>query len=302
MSYQWRPVPLLALLTLSFAALLAGLVVGALLNRRAFERRRDAQITELFAGIETLPVYFRVEDILELPEPAQRFLNRNLNEGMPAQSCVRMLESGNLRERYGQPWTEFEGESYFTSAPVASLCFVRLRPYPLVWVDELSLLSGGRARLSAKLLSSLSTRELHDADTLRAALTYYLAHLPLLPGAMLPGDDRGWRDAGEDSACFWVRVGELEVSGVFHFDELGNALRFTTDARPYAGSSKAESKVWTASYGEHRDFGDGGDLQLPTKVELAWELDGERFAYLDKRIDAWRLDEPHPWSKDRELH
>lgn len=290
---------LLALLTLTFAALLAGLVVGALFNRRAIERRREDKIAELFAGIETLPTYFRPDDLLELPEPARRFLNRNLNEGMPCQSCARLRESGSLRERYGQPWTEFIGEGYLSAGPIGQVWFVRLRPFPLVWIDELSVLLGGRAHLQAKLLSSLTTANETDPSTLAAALCHYLAHLPLMPGAMVPGDDRGWHEGGQDAAHFWIRAGGIEVSAQFHFDELGNVTRFVTDAHPYAGDSKAETKLWTVQYGEHRDFGDDGDLQLPTKLEFAWELDSERFAYLDKHIDAWRLDEARSWSSDR---
>lgn len=288
--------PIMALLTFTLAALVTGLVVGAILNRRAFEARREVEIAELFAGIEALPTYFSPDEILELPEPAQRLLNRNLNEGMPHPSCVRVRESGSLRQRYGQPWTEFVGEGYLSSTPAGQVWFARLRPFPLVWIDELCVLRGGRGHLSAKLLSSLTTGDAHDHAALTGILLRYVAHLPLMPGAMLPGDDRGWRPAGEDSAEFWLRVGELEVAGLFHVDELGNAQRFTTSERPYLGSRKAEIALWTVRYSEHRGFGDGGDLQLPTKFELEWELDGERFAYLDKNIDDWRIDEPHSWA------
>ncbi|PRQ03722.1 hypothetical protein ENSA5_12710 [Enhygromyxa salina] len=288
--------PLLALLTLTFAALLAGAVVGVLLNRAAFERRLDAQVAELFAEIETLPTYYSDADVAELPEPARRFFGRNLHDGMPHQSCVRIWEAGKLRQTPGQPWSEFEAEQYMVSTPPGMLWYARMRPFPLVWVDLVNSYFRGRGRVQAKLLSSVSSVDAGDDATRRATLLRYVSGLALFPGAMLPADDRGWTEHGEDSATFTLRDGELEVTGVFFFDEFGDVVRFETDERPYAGMKKAEQARWIVRYAEHRSFGSGGDLQLPTKIDVEWELDGQRFHYVEKTIEKFDLDMPRRWN------
>ena len=291
--------PLLALLTFTFAALLAGLTVGVMLNRRAFERRVDASVVDLFAEIETLPTYYNEADVAALPEPARRFFQRNLHEDMPHQSCVRVREAGTIRQKPGQPWTEFVAEEYMVSSPPGMLWYARLRPFPLVWVDMLSTYLRGRARVQAKLMSSVSTLDESDEATRRASLLRHVAGLALFPGALLPADDREWGPHGEDSASFTLRDGVIEVTGVFFFDELGNVVRFETDERPYDGANVPTSARWVVRYAEHRAFGSGGDLQLPTKIDIEWQIDGQVFHYVEKTVQAFELDIPRRWDSPR---
>jgi hypothetical protein len=291
--------PLLALLTFTFAALLAGLVVGVLLNRTALERRVDASVVELFAEIETLPTYYKEADVAALPEPARRFFQRNLHEGMPHQSCVRVRETGTTRQKPGQPWTEFVAEEYMVASPPGMLWYARLRPFPLVWIDLLSTYVRGRARVQAKLMSSVSTIDDSDEVTRRSSLFRHVAGLALFPGALLPADDREWGEHGEDSASFTLRDGVIEVRGVFFFDELGNVVRFETDERPLTGvgaEPNAGGPVrWVVRYAEHRAFGSSGDLQLPTKIGMEWQVGGEVFRYVEKTVQAFELDIPRRW-------
>jgi hypothetical protein len=288
--------PLLALLTFTFAALVAGLAVGVLLNRQAFERRKDARAAELFAQIETLPTYYSEADVAELPEPVRRYFARNLNEGMPHQSCVRLRESGKMRQKPGQPWTEFVAEEYLVANPPGLVWFARSRPFPLVWIDSLRVYLRGRAHASTKLLSSVSSVDRQDQATRQATLLRYVAALPLFPGALLPGEDRAWVAHGDDSARFVLRDDDLEVAGVFFFDEFGNVVRFETDERPLEDARPPAAARWVVRYGEHRAYGSSEDLQLPTKVDIEWETDGKTFHYMDTAIDEFELDVPHAWS------
>ena len=294
--------PLLALLTFSFAALLAGLIVGALLNRNAIDRRKDARAAELFAQIETLPTYFQEAELEHVPEPARRFFLRNLHEGMPHPSCLRLRESGNVREQFGQPWTEFVGETYLLANPPGLLSFARLRPFPLVWVDRLDSYIHARAQHQTKLLSSVDTRNVGDQAAARACLLTYIARLPLLPGALLPADDRSWSALGEDQARFVLRSGGVEVGGTFVFDELGNAIAFETDEFPYLnerhGNERPSTVQWRVRYSEHRGYGSAGDLQLPTRLDVEWQLDDRRFHELELRVEDLGIDCPHPWSAE----
>ena len=282
--------PVLALLTLTFAALLAGLVVGALLNRSAFERRIDGEVATLLAEIETLPTYYDEAELDGLPAPVQRFLRRNLHEGTPHPSCLRTRESGRVRQRPGQPWTEYVGESYTVAATPGLLCFTRQRPFPLVWVDARTLYLRGRGYQSAKLLSSITSIDADDEATRRAVLLDYLAELPLIPGALLPGEDRRWQPVDEHAARIELRDGELTVAGVFEFDELGHIVRFVSEDRPYTGPALGEGPVrWAVDYTEQRSF---AELELPTRVAAAWLVGEARFDYLERTLEAVEHDIP----------
>jgi hypothetical protein len=281
--------PVLALFTFTLAALLAGLIVGAMLNRTTFERRVDAEVAELFAEIETMPTYYDEHELDGLPEPVQRFFRRNLQDGAPHQSCVRTREAGRVRQRPGQPWTEYVGEEYVLASTPAMLWFARLRPFPLVWVDARNLYVRGRGHTQVKLFSSISSVDSRDDATRRSLLIQYIADLALLPGALLPGDDRSWEPVDEDSARFILIDGELGVAGVFRFDEFGNIVRFETEDRPYVGEQKPSSVRWVVRYGEHRSF---AELELPTRIDIEWQLDDQTFPYVEKTLEAIELDVP----------
>lgn len=287
--------PLLALLTFTFAALVAGLTVGVLLNRQAFERRKNALVGELFAEIETLPTYYSEADVAELPEPVRRYFARNLHEGMPHQSCVRVRESGTMRQKPGQPWTEFVAEEYLVANPPGMVWYARSRPLPLVWIDSLRVHLRGRAHVLTKLLSSVSSVDRSDEATRRSTLLRYVAALPLFPGALLPAEDRSWAEDGGNSARLVLKDGALELSGVFFFDELGNITRFETEQRPLLGRSQPTSVRWIVCYSEHRAFGSSDDLLLPTKIDAEWEIEGKSFHDLEMRVEEFQLDVPHAW-------
>jgi hypothetical protein len=281
--------PTLALFTFTLAALIAGLIVGAMLNRTAFERRIDAEVAELFAEIDTMPTYYSERELEGLPAPVQRFFRRNLQEGVPHQSCVRTREAGRLRERPGQPWTEHVGEEYVVASTPALLWFARLRPLPFVWIDARTRYLRGRGHVQVKLLSSLSSIDRHDDATRRATLVSYIAELALLPGALLPGEDRDWEAVDEHAARFSIRDGELRVAGTFHFDELGNIVRFESEDRPYVGEQKPSTTRWVVRYSEHRSF---GELELPTRIDAEWKLDDQLFQYAERTLEVIELDIP----------
>ena len=282
--------PVLALITFSFAALLAGLIVGVLFNRRAFEARVDAEVADLFAEVETMPTYFDASELEGLPAPVRRFFERNLHQGQPHPSCLRARQEGSMRDKPGQPMTEFVGELYLVANPPGMLWFARLRPLPLVWIDSCQVYLRGRAQVRSKLLSSLSTVDAKDDGTRRATAVQYLAELALLPPALLPGDHLRWEAVDDERARVILRDGELEVSGVFAFDELGNIVGFSSEDRVHSDRPDAS---WRVRYGEHRAF---GELQLPTMFEVEWHTPETVFASASWQIMVVEVDVPRRWT------
>jgi len=283
------------LLTFTFAALLAGLSAGVFFNRRAFEREVDSEVAELFAEVETMPTYFSADELEGLPAPVQRFFKRNLQDGQPHPSCVRVRDRGEVREAPGQPWTEFVGEVYAIRGGPAVLKFRRARPFPLVWVDSRAVYLRGRGRVVAKLFSSLTTVDEDGDAARRGMLLAYLAELALLPPALLPSDTLRWEPIDDDRATLIVVDGELEVRAQLCFDEFGNLVRFETHDRPcpiedvdHEGPAR-----WTVRFTERRDF---GGLHLPTRIDAEWQLGELIFPHVRRNIDAVEVDVPRRWT------
>lgn len=289
--------PVLVLFTFSLVALMLGLGVGVLLNRSSFERRVDAEVATLFGELDTLPTYHAERELEGLPAPVQRYLRRNLDDGAPHLSCVRMRESGTIRERIGQPWTEYEAEQYLVASTPALLWYARLRPFPLVWVDHRELLFQGRAQVLAKIFSTLGSVDRDDDATRRELLLRWLVDLVYLPSAMLAREGLTWTPLDDARAELCVREGELEVRGVFHFDEQGDVVRFESEdlrvpaaLRTSTATDAAPSRaLWIAEFAEHRKF---GTIGVPTRIALRWDLDGQTFPYREAKLDLFETEVP----------
>jgi hypothetical protein len=281
--------PVLVLFTLSLTALMIGLGLGVLLNRAAFERRVDGEVAALFTELDTLPTYHAERELEGLPAPVQRFFRRNLDVGGPHLSCVRLRQSGTLRERQGQPWTEFEAEEYIVASTPALVWYARLRPFPLVWVDSRELLMPSRAHVLAKIFSTVSSVDRDDDATRDAMLLRWMMDLVFVPSALLPREGVSWTPLDDDRAELSLRDGEIEVHGIFVFDDKGDIVRFESEERPWIGESRPRSALWIAEFSEHRSF---GSLSIPTSLALRWELDGQTFPYQQTKLDLFETDVP----------
>lgn len=281
--------PVLVLFTLSLTALMIGLGFGVMLNRAAFERKVDAEVATLFTELDTLPTYYSERELEGLPAPVQRFFRRNLDEGAPHLSCVRLRQSGTLRERQGQPWTEYEAEEYVVGSTPALLWYARLRPFPMVWIDSRELLLRGGAHTLAKIFSTIRSLDRDDDATRKAMLLRWMMDLVYLPSALLPREGLSWTALDDDRAELTLRTGEVEVHGIFVFDDKGDVIRFESDERPWLGESRHETVLWIAELSEHRAF---GGLSIPTSVALRWELDGQTFPYRQAKLDLFETEVP----------
>ncbi len=281
--------PVLVVFTLSLAALMIGLGFGVMLNRAAFERRIDAEVATLFTELDTLPTYHAEHELEDLPPAVQRFMRRNLDDGTPHLSCVRLRQSGNLRERPGQPWTEFEAEQYVVASTPALLWVARLRPFPLVWIDSRELLVQGRAHMLSKIFSTISSVDRDDDATRRALLLRWMAESVFVPSALLTREGLSWTTLDDDRAELTVRDGDIEVHGIFVFDSKGDVLRFESEDRPWTGDSRPQTAMWIAEFSEHRAF---GGLNIPTSIALRWELDGQTFPYQQAKLDLFETEVP----------
>jgi hypothetical protein len=281
--------PVLVLFTLSLTALMIGLGFGVLLNRSAFERKVDGEVALLFAELDTLPTYHAERELEGLPAPVQRFLRRNLDEGAPHLSCARLRQSGNMRERPGQPWTEYEAEEYVVASTPALLWYARLRPFPLVWVDSRELLLRGRGHALAKIFSTIRSIDRDDDATHDAMLLRWMMDLVFLPSALLPREGLTWTPLDDARAELTLREGEVEVHGIFVFDDKGDIVRFESDERRWTGETQPRTALWIAEFSEHRAF---GSLSIPTHVALRWELDGQTFPYLEAKLDLFETEVP----------
>lgn len=78
---------------------------------------------------------------------------------------------------------------------------------------------------------------------------------------------------------------KISVNAIFEFDEAGKIARLRADRYRDLGKGRSVLTPWTAECSEYREF---GGFFVPTVVDVAWEIEGQRFSYA--RFQVTRLE------------
>ena len=77
----------------------------------------DRQVKQLFSQSHTLSdKTFEYTQLLDLPEPVQKYFRHVLKEGQPYINYVRLSHDGQLKTGMNKEWVNIKGEQYFTTA------------------------------------------------------------------------------------------------------------------------------------------------------------------------------------------
>jgi hypothetical protein len=119
----------------------------------------------------------------------------------------------------------------------------------------------------------------------RSALVTILAEALLVPGyaiqpyiIWMPRDDR--------SAAATIRHGGVEASGVFHFDQAGDFVRFESEDRYQSTGEDARKVPWSVDVLSHQDQ---NGLRIADGLRATWHEDQGDFEYFRGRIAAVRF-------------
>jgi hypothetical protein len=98
-----------------------------------------------------------------------------------------------------------------------------------------------------------------------------------------------WTPMDERSAGAAIRHGVVEASGVFHFDEVGDFVRFESEDRYQSTGEDARKVRWSVAVLAHQDQ-DG--LRIVDGLRATWHEDQGDFEYFHGRIQAVRFQRP----------
>jgi hypothetical protein len=165
---------------------------------------------------------------------------------------------------------EFEWRASFQIAPLVSL---RVRDW----------YRAGDAGLEVRLWS-LPVMRASDEQVERGEALRYLAELPWAPQAFLLNSALEWRQVGEATVEVTAPVGSERVAMLLRFDNVGDIVNASTEARPRMVGKQVIDTSWIGAFGEYREF-DG--VRLPTTAEASWLLPNGPFTYFRATVTAW---------------
>jgi len=274
--------------------LASGLVLAAIglvvsINSWRFRRRVAREAVEMW-GRRGAPR--SLVAACELPPPVTRYRARALGTRTVAVRAARLRHGGTFRPRLDGGWLPIRGEEHFAADPPGFVWWGRARVAPGLWVEarDRSVRGAGGMLVSVESTVTLADRTGPDMD--QGALLRLLAELPWLPTALF--DDRyvGWTAIDDRRAEARLRVGPVEVAGVFEFGDTCLIVGFTAYRPRDDSGGQAVLASWSGRYGDYRVV-DG--LTVPCEVVVSWKEDGQDLPYARFQIERIEFDPAAPY-------
>lgn len=218
----------------------------------------------------------------QLPPLVRRYLERALPTGAPTPRQVQIKQSGEMFRRPGARAMRFTATERFAVERVAFSWKARFPIAPLVSVKVLDGYAHGSGMLRVRALGfPVQTRSGRDIDAGEAYR--YLAELPWVPHAMAANHELEWRELDERSVEVAAEVGGERPTVRLEFDDTGDIVRCSADARPRDVDGGSAPTRWG---GDLRDYRTLGAIRMPTRAEVYWDLPEGRFVYWRGQLTA----------------
>ena len=164
---------------IALGAIVVGLVAAVLVSKSRLDRENARLVDELLAdaGPESDRV-FRLEDLIRLPEPVQRYLAHVLTDGQPHVRTLRLRQSGEFfMGDATASWKPFNATQHFTVDPPGFVWDAGIKMAPLLPVRVVDAYQAGEGALRAKILSVVSVVDAGPGPEMNSGeLMRYLEH------------------------------------------------------------------------------------------------------------------------------
>jgi hypothetical protein len=221
----------------------------------------------------------------DVPDIVSRYVERNVASDTLHRQRVRFSQVGEMQLKPGR-WSPFRAEQEVAVEAVAFIWRATFHPVPFVPLRVRDWYRGGAAGLDARLwglpVVHASGRQVARGEAIR-----YLVELPLAPHAMALNTELEWRAVDESTAEVATLAGGVRVIALLHFDDAGDIVAASTEARPRMVGKQVVDTPLRGVYGEYREF-DGA--RVPATAEVSWLLPDGRFTYFRCRVTEWSVE------------
>lgn len=220
------------------------------------------------------------------PAPVRRYLSKAITRERAAVTRVHVKHGGTFRPKLDGAWLPIEGSQHIRAEPPAFVWWGRVRVAPGVWIDARDRSENGRGNMLVLMDSTFRLADSSGAAVDQGALLRLLGEMVWIPTAFL-APRVTWTELDDRRAKAQLRVGDLDVVGVFEFgdDDLPSGFR----AMRYRDVGQGEAEL-TEFYGAMSDYREVDGLLVPHKLVAHWMLGGEPKAYARWEVERIEYD------------
>jgi hypothetical protein len=265
------------------ALALAVILLAGIIGRQRFRSRVSVEVNTLFSGAAASVGPEQIAGRYDnLPQPVRRYLHYAIPAGAPATRAARLKHDGFFRTKPKQNWLAIRGEEYFTVAKPGFVWNASIRRAPFLWIEARDLLQSGRGNMLVKVNSVITIADASGPELDQSASLRWLGEAVWFPYAFV-GDQVRWEAIDDHSARGTLVQPGLPVEAIFEIDHEGKLTTMRSNRYRDLGGRKSVLTPWTAHCSEYRNF---SVFRVPRSVEVAWEIEQQRFSYARFRVTA----------------
>ena len=211
-----------------------------------------------------------------LPAPVKKYMEYTLFKGYPFIKLVKLKHKGSFRRGPGKEWLEIEGTEYFDARRPGFVWYGKMKMKHRLWVCARDKYINREGRMTIKLLSTVTLADDFSDELAISALLRYMGEALWFPTMLLQKDYIRWEALDEHSALAVILDGTNITSGVFHFNNEGQAVKFTTSNRYMYFNGSYIQVPFTGYFHDYREV---NGIIIPMVVEAEWNLESGDFKY-----------------------
>jgi hypothetical protein len=251
------------------SAVIFGLIIiilfGILIyNQISFDSKVESEVNSLIQKTESFEdQIISDESLKKLPLPVKKYLKYTGVLNKKPVKFARLKQTGEIRPD-GEKWIRFNAEQYMSSN--GFIWYAKIEPFNMISaMDKFSNRKGG---MLIKFFSSYTIADAKGKEIDISSLLRLISEMAIIPSAFVK-ENILWKKINSHSAGISVNDGDLQVSGVFIFNDIGEIISFTTDERYMSKNGINVKEKWTVIFSDYKEF---AGLKVPTKAEAVWNL------------------------------
>lgn len=241
------------------------------------EKLYEEEVAALTALVKPASELITGESISHLPEPVQRYFRYCGFVGTPISNHAEVIwQESHIKMKPEQKWMRLQTHQHNFVEPPARLAYMRANMFGIIPFEGRDKYHNGQGHMFGTLGRMIKVFDARDVETAKGAAIVVLAEALLVPSYAIQPYIH-WEAVDELTVKARMIHGGIDVGGIFHFNEQGEYIRFTTNERPFSLPKGAyEQQPYTI---EIRSYQKQGDIRIAGEVAAIWNLPEGDFEY-----------------------
>jgi len=266
------------IIPIAIVALIAvALTIGKINSNIQFNQ----EVKNLFVQSENISdKKFSYKQLVDLPEPVQRYFKYVLKEGQPYISYARLKHDGQFKNDLKKDWVNIEGEQYFTTEKPG-----------FIWKGTTSMFVardmyiGDAGGLIATLFFIINVVDAKGEKYNQGELLRWLSESVWFPTNLLPSERLKWTAIDNSTAKLTFNYNGLSLFYIVTFNEKGEIIQMET--KRYMDEKRLET--WIVKAIKYEEI---NGVVIPMRAEVFWRLKEGYFSYAKFNITTIEYNKP----------